>query len=110
MPNDTRTSSPAAPPLAYERGGAEAIAGVCRDGDLLVAHRGADLSRFCIRCGRPAAGAPIVRRLIDRRNVDSSSSFSRDDSCIGALIALLFVLLSLSTYVRAARASLTPPL
>src|SRR5260221_9181369 len=100
-------SSSAASPLGYERGGAEPIAGVFRDGDKLVAHRGADLSRFCICCGRPAAGKPIVRHLNERSSSSDYDSRSRDDGGIAALLSLVMLIASLWTYVGEWRASRT---
>jgi hypothetical protein len=37
--------------------------GVYRDGKQMVVRRGADVSSWCAKCGRPAAGAAYVRRL-----------------------------------------------
>jgi hypothetical protein len=45
--------------LEYERPCGEAIAGVFRDGRQLVVQGGADISRFCVCCGRPSAGKPL---------------------------------------------------
>ena len=65
MATEPRSSGPGNTPLAidYERGGAEPIDGAFRDGNALVLPRGADISKLCIRCARPAAGKPILLRL-----------------------------------------------
>jgi hypothetical protein len=40
------------------------IAGVVRSGDKLIAPRRADLSPYCIHCGVPSAGKPLVLRYV----------------------------------------------
>jgi hypothetical protein len=108
-------TSPTPSPLAYERPGAEAIPGVCRDGKYLVVNRGGNLSGFCLRCGRPSAGTPLVKHLwAERPNPfhTTGNSGGSGGGVIGAIILViqLIVLLceivwAVTTLISEARAS-----
>ncbi len=81
-------------PLAYERPVAEAIPGAFRDGKYLVVRRGANLSRFCLCCGRPANGKPIVKRLWLSSGVHTASGGS-GASGIFAILQIIILLFGL---------------
>jgi hypothetical protein len=66
------------------------IAGVVCNGDKLIAARGADLSPYCIHCGLPSAGKPLVLRYVPPDGSTGDLAGCMDEP-IGGLIAVLFL-------------------
>lgn len=99
-------------PREYARPGqCGPIAGVIRDGEKLIAPRGADLSAYCIACGGPSAGKPWVLRYVPSDGSAADLAGCADEP-IGGMIALLFlavygVLSATVPRLRARRRALT---
>jgi hypothetical protein len=66
------------------------IAGVVRSGDELIAARGADLSPYCIHCGVPSAGKPLMLGYIPPNGSTGDLAGCMDEPAV-ALIAVLFL-------------------
>jgi len=67
MPQDAMPAPAGAtsiPTQGDRAAGCRPIVGVVRSGDELIAGRGADLSAYCIHCGVPSAGKPLVLRYV----------------------------------------------
>ena len=72
------------------------LPGVFRDGKLLVVVRGADISRYCLCCGRPATGNRITKHLftpMDTSTSGSSHGTTGSDPLSAILLVIQLILL-----------------
>ena len=92
MATQIPSASHVAKPLAYERQGAEPLTGVFRDDKSLVLKRGADISPYCLCCGRPVSGKGIRKHLVSKTEGGRFAGGGGSDAGSGVIGLIWFVL------------------